>query len=81
MLTLFSVDSKLPTKELPHPERRSTQVRQLDLGWLPPPQTDPPVWASLEDKQRAEVVEVLSRLIVKVAAAEIVTANKEAADE
>lgn len=51
-------------------KRRNTDVKQQQMSFLeePPPAGVAPVWAALDEQQRAEVVGTLARLIAKVVA-------------
>ncbi len=67
---LFCVDAVPRTAGLRNRKRRGLNV-QLLLSFLstPTPAGVAPVWAALDDDQRAEVVTTLVRLIAKMAAA------------
>jgi hypothetical protein len=67
--TLCFVDSELRTTRLRNLERRSADVQQ-QMSFLETsrPTGAAPVWATLDEQQRAEVAATLARLIAKVAA-------------
>jgi hypothetical protein len=79
--TLCYVDSGPRATRHRHTKRRSVHV-QLLMGFLEtlPPAGAAPVWRSLDDAQRAEVVAALSRLIAKAIAAPAAQPTPDAED-
>jgi hypothetical protein len=66
---LFCVASPFPVR---HRHHRLTQRRatvQMRLTFLDVPVPEASVWDALEDDQRAVVIDVLARLVVKAAVA------------